>query len=334
VIAFSDSSGDVVNVPDDTLFFNPNLCPGQFPKAEVRPCARLVDGGIVFRCEIDPLVRGDINVNGFAYEIGDAVLFANYFLSGLGVFSSDPDTRERQINASDINADGLPLSVADLVYLLRILSGDQAPLGAPKLAPIANAVDVFHVNGKVSSKGSVDLGAAWFVFKGEATKVENLTGLTLAWGVSNGETKVLVHGKFKEAGDKISSGTSSLFKIHGDVELTKVEAAGYYGAPIDVNIAGITNRPTAFGLSQNYPNPFNASTTIKFALPVDGKVSLKIYNVAGQLVKEYQQEMNAGYRSITWDGTNASGKVVASGVYFYKLQAADFTKTLKMTLLK
>jgi len=334
VNAFSDCTGNVVNVFDDTLFFNPRLCPGLYPKAEVRPCARCIDGGIVFRCDIDPLVRGDINVNGFAYEIGDAVLFASYFISGIGVFSGDPDTRERQINATDINADGLPLSVADLVYLLRILSGDQAPLGGPKLAPIANAVEAIYNGTKVSTKGEVDLGAALFVFKGEATKVDNLSGLTLQWGKSNGETRVLVHGKFQEAGDKISSGISELFKIYGVGELSKVEAAGYYGAPIDVNIAGITYRPTAFGLSQNYPNPFNASTTIRFALPVDGKVSLKIYNVAGQLVKEYQQQMNAGYRSITWDGTNASGKVVASGVYFYKLQAADFTKTLKMTLLK
>lgn len=340
VNAFSDSSGNVVNVFDDTLFFNPNLCPGQFPKADVRACARAVDGGIVFRCDEDPLVRGDINVNGFAYEIGDAVLFANYFISGIGVFSSDPDIRARQINATDINADGLVLSVADLVYLLRILTGDQAPLGGAKLAPIASAVEVFHVGEKVSSKSSVDLGAAWFVFKGEATKVEpmitGIDGSRMVYSdIVNGETRVLVYGLGKEdKGDKISSGTSELFKIYGEVKLTRVEAAGYYGAPVDVEISAGIPRPTAFTLSQNYPNPFNASTTIKFALPVDGKVSLKIYNVAGQLVKEYQQQMNAGYRSITWDGTNASGKVVASGVYFYKLQAADFTKTLKMTLLK
>jgi hypothetical protein len=337
VNAFSDCSGNVVNVPDDTLFFNPRLCPGQFPKAEVVACARLVNGGVVFRCEIDPLVRGDINVNGFPYEIGDAVLFANYFLSGLGAFSSDPDTRERQINASDINADGLPLSVADLVYLLRILSGDQAPLGAPKLTPLSNAVDVTFDGRNVKSDNKVDLGAAWFVFKGEATKVEPvISGLKVRWGISNGETRVLVYGNPGTKGDKIPAGISTLFKIWGVEEVpTKVEAAGYYGAPVDVNIiAGVTNRPTAFGLSQNYPNPFNASTTIRFALPTDSDVSLRIYNVAGQLVREYKQHMNTGYRSITWDGTNTKGEVVASGVYFYKLQAADFAKTLKMTLLK
>jgi len=338
VNAFSDCSGNVVNVPDDPAFFDPQLCPGQWPKAEVVACARLVDGGIVFKCEIDPLVRGDINVNGFPYEIGDAVLFANYFLSGIGVFSPDAETRERQINATDINADGLTLSVADLVYLLRILAGDQAPLGG-KLAPIANTVDIAYNGRTVTSKSPVDLGAAWFVFTGEATEVRPMIsgvegGKLVHSVIVKGETRVLVYGLKK--GDKIPAGSDiSLFKIYGDVELTKVEAAGYYGAPVDVNIStSITNRPTAFGLSQNYPNPFNASTTIRFALPTDSDVSLRIYNVAGQLVREYKQHMNTGYRSITWDGTNAKGEVVASGVYFYKLQAADFTKTLKMTLLK
>jgi hypothetical protein len=98
-------------------------------------------------------------------------------------------------------------------------------------------------------------------------------------------------------------------------------------AAVNVEIAGSPDglKPTAFGLSQNYPNPFNAATTIRFALPTDSKVTLRIYNVAGQLVKEYSEQMTAGYRSITWDGANAKGEIVASGVYFYKLVAADFT---------
>jgi hypothetical protein len=333
VNAFSDCSGNVVNVPDDPAFFDPQLCPGQWPKAEVVPCVRLIDGGIVFRCEIDPLVRGDINVNGFPYEIGDAVLFANYFLSGIGVFSNDADTRERQINATDINADGLTLSVADLVYLLRILAGDQAPLGGAKLSPYANTVEINYNGRTVISTSTVDIGAAWFVFKGEATQVvPSISGVEVKWNISNGETRVLVYGMHK--GDKIPAGTKELFKVYGALEAPQVEAAEYNSAPVEVKVTAGGIRPTAFSLSQNYPNPFNASTTIRFALPTDSDVSLRIYNVAGQLVKEYKQHMNTGYRSITWDGTNAKGEVVASGVYFYKLQAADFTKTLKMTLLK
>src|SRR5574341_1237914 len=333
VNAFSDCSGSKVNVPDNPAFFDPQLCPGLYPKAQVVACARLVDGGITFNCVADPAVRGDINCNGFAYEIGDAVCFANYFVGG-GLCPVPVECLERQINATDINADGLTLSIADLVYLLRILSGDQAPLGGPKVAPFANSVDV-NWNGKtIKIDNQVDLGAAWFVFKGEATKVEPIiSGVKVEYGISNGETRVLVYGMKK--GEKISAGNSELFRIYGVQELKTVEAAEYYSAAVNVNIHSSTvPMPTAFALSQNYPNPFNDSTTIRFALPVSSNVSLKIYNVAGQLVKEFSEEMTAGYKSITWDGTNMNGDVVASGVYFYKLQAADFAKTLKMTLLK
>ena len=340
VNAFTDCSGNRLFVFDDTLFYNPRICDPLklFPKNIVENCARCNDGGVTFQCVLDPEVNGDINVNGIPYEIGDAVLFANYFISGLGVFNNvDPLIRERQINATDINRDGLPLSIADLVYLLRILTGDQAPLGGPKLTPYVSTVDAIFDGRLASVDTKVDLGAVWFVFKGEATKVEadpRISGLEVKWGISEGQTKVLVYGLKK--GDKITSG--SLFTIHGNVKIDKVEAAEYMSAAVNVNInivedAGL--RPTAYGLSQNYPNPFNASTTIKFALPSDSKVTLKIYNIVGQVVREYSEFMTAGNRSITWDGNNAKGDVVASGVYFYKLTAGDnFAKTLKMTLLK
>ena len=93
--------------------------------------------------------------------------------------------------------------------------------------------------------------------------------------------------------------------------------------------------PTDFALSQNVPNPFNPSTDISFALPTDSKVSLSIYNVLGQHVKTLVDDyMRAGNQTITWDGTDATGRTVASGVYFYKLNANDFSSTKKMMMLK
>ena len=83
-------------------------------------------------------------------------------------------------------------------------------------------------------------------------------------------------------------------------------------------------------MSQNYPNPFNPATKIKFALPVSGFVSLKIYNVLGNEVytidASYRQ---AGYYEADFDATN-----LASGVYFYKLEAEGFKATKKMLLIK
>lgn len=93
--------------------------------------------------------------------------------------------------------------------------------------------------------------------------------------------------------------------------------------------------PTEFTLSQNVPNPFNPSTQVSFALPTAAKVNLSIYNVLGQHVKTLvDTDMRAGYQTVTWDGTDNTGHTVASGVYFYKLNAGDFTATKKMLMLK
>ncbi len=93
--------------------------------------------------------------------------------------------------------------------------------------------------------------------------------------------------------------------------------------------------PVKYALMQNYPNPFNPMTTISFNLPEKANVSLKIYNVAGQLVRTLtDQSWDRGSHKIEWNGTNDLGSSVASGVYFYKIDTASFQSTKKMVLLK
>jgi hypothetical protein len=95
------------------------------------------------------------------------------------------------------------------------------------------------------------------------------------------------------------------------------------------------NLPTEFALSQNVPNPFNPTTVVEYALPKDAQVNISIYNVLGQHVKTLVNDLQrAGRLTVTWDGTDASGTSVASGVYFYKIRAGDFSSTKKMVLLK
>ena len=89
------------------------------------------------------------------------------------------------------------------------------------------------------------------------------------------------------------------------------------------------NLPTSFALAQNYPNPFNPTTSISFDLPVNSDVTLSIFNITGQKVTEVIDRYEAGSHVFEWDGSNA-----ASGIYFYKLTAGDFTETKKMMLLK
>jgi len=88
--------------------------------------------------------------------------------------------------------------------------------------------------------------------------------------------------------------------------------------------------PASYALAQNYPNPFNPSTDISFDLPRSGKVNLTVYNILGQAVTTLvDRELDAGSHTITWDASEN-----ATGVYFYKLTAGDFTETRKMMLLK
>jgi phosphodiesterase/alkaline phosphatase D-like protein len=93
--------------------------------------------------------------------------------------------------------------------------------------------------------------------------------------------------------------------------------------------------PDEFTLEHNFPNPFNPATTIRYAVPEAGKVSLRIYNVLGQevqtLVNDHQV---AGYYTVKWNGMDRLDRSVASGVYLYKMDTAGFTKVHKMLLLK
>lgn len=86
-------------------------------------------------------------------------------------------------------------------------------------------------------------------------------------------------------------------------------------------------------LAQNYPNPFNPTASIAFTLPFSTNWSLKIYNVAGQLIKSFEG-FSSGQVNVNWDGTDDSGDKVSSGIYFYKLTAGDFSATKKMVLTK
>ena len=107
------------------------------------------------------------------------------------------------------------------------------------------------------------------------------------------------------------------------------------GLAFSVSIgAGAATHPMDFSLSQNYPNPFNPETEIGFTVPVACQVQLKIYNVAGQLVKIYQGDYGAGVHSISWDGTNLKGEDVGSGIYFYRMEADNFVQQKKMVLMR
>jgi hypothetical protein len=101
--------------------------------------------------------------------------------------------------------------------------------------------------------------------------------------------------------------------------------------------------PPVTGLAGNYPNPFNPSTTFRYGLAEPAQVSLKVYNMLGQLVRTIVDEQQLeGYHEAVWDGRNETGAAVSSGIYMYRMtarhtdggQAGSFVETKRMMLVK
>jgi hypothetical protein len=278
-----------------------DLPEGKFPPAEF---IDFFNGGIDIVCADSIDARGDLNLNEIPYEIADAVLFSNYFVYGLGVFHIN---LQGQIAASDVNADGITLSVADLVYLIRVICGDAFP--TVKLSPVNTE---YTVSGTTVSVAD-EMGAAYVVVAGDAAPQLMADGMEMKFNYDGQNTHVLVfsmdantfQGEFLNAGGNVVS----------------IEFGSPEGATV---VAKGTTVPNTFELAQNYPNPFNPTTTID--VKSNGDFTLSIYNVTGQKVAEFSGN---GNESVVWD---ANGQ--ASGVYFYKLETENFSATKKMMLLK
>jgi hypothetical protein len=277
-----------------------------------------INGGIDIVCADSIDDRGDINLNGLSNEVADAVLFTNYFIYGINVFTVNV---QGQIAATDVNADGLTLSVADLVYLIRIVIGDALPYA--KLAPIQSLVPVAvgytrDALGTMSIKDNVQIGAAFVVVSGEVTPTLLADGMEMKYDYVGSNTRILV---WSQEGNSF---TGNFMTVTGSI--VSIDMATAEGQPVALEVL-----PTVFTLNQNYPNPFNPKTRISFALPTASDYTLTIYNVTGQKVTEFTGNHAAGTVEIDVDASNYS-----SGVYFYKLIADNgrFAETKKMVLVK
>ncbi|UCH85715.1 MAG: T9SS type A sorting domain-containing protein, partial [Candidatus Latescibacterota bacterium] len=117
-----------------------------------------------------------------------------------------------------------------------------------------------------------------------------------------------------------------------EVAVTETDVNRRY---VEFNAVVTGMSPHVSRLYQNFPNPFNPQTTIRYQLAKRGAVSIRVYNVAGQLVKTLVNETrNPGFYELIWDGSNDHGSRVASGVYFYRLDTPGYTKSMKMVILK
>jgi len=116
----------------------------------------------------------------------------------------------------------------------------------------------------------------------------------------------------------------------------KIPASGFFcfGNNNLTSISTAENNPAKMDLQQNYPNPFNSTTKICYSIPESGKVSIKIIDIQGRIVKTIDFEQRGGYHEINWTGEDNHGQNVASGIYFYFLKWRDQRIIKKMTLVQ
>jgi hypothetical protein len=319
IFDFEDGLDPLLSIDDPTVefpsLFGANyLCDTALGDGKPDPY-RIIDfwnGGVDIVCNESIDARGDINLNEIPNEIADVVLFSNYFVYGLAAF--DGLNVQGVIAATDVNADGRTLSVADLVYLIRIVQGDASPYHK-----ISAPVDVQYAhrsNGVLDIAGNVQMGAVHVVVEGDMTPELLAENVELKYNFDGTNTNCLVWSLKGEAF------TGQFLNVDGNI--VSIEMSTVEGSPVNAKLI-----PNEFALNQNYPNPFNPTTTISFNVKKQAEYILTIYNVNGQEVTSFNGIADAGEKEIVW---NASS--VASGVYFYKLQIDNYTETKKMVLLK
>ncbi len=145
--------------------------------------------------------------------------------------------------------------------------------------------------------------------------------VTIEWNISD-ESKV-----FTLLNKSISNGQGIVLRGTGTMELTNPSSAKLV---LRVSSSEEQIIPAIYSLSQCYPNPFNPTTIIGYSLPVNAMITLRVFNTLGQVVATLVNEVqDAGFKSLTFNGSN-----LPSGVYYYKLQAGDFSDTKKLLLMK
>ncbi len=227
-IPFPESLGTVEGLPESCVGSSLNTL-------------RLIDfttGGFDYTCLDSINDRGDINLNGIAYEVADWVLFANYFLYGLQVFDPNPNFQSVQINATDINNDGEVLSIRDLAYLLRIIVGDAVPYPKPLPGDYPTEVAFFQVdtvNQEITFSYPENLCIIFFEFDGVVSVTSTDPALTVSYVETDGHTWVIAYSLDLPSPDVIQPGT--VFNYSGAGGLIEVQAADWEDRIVNVLVA-------------------------------------------------------------------------------------------------
>jgi hypothetical protein len=304
-----------------------------------------------FGLETEVILIGDANSSG-SIQMGDVSFLLNYLYKG--------GPRPFPYSLGEVNGDGV-INIGDVCYLLDYLfrggpppaklyvgpSEYQASLSFGELK--ANTEGVFEVpilceaNGPVAGihlgitcdAGRIELlppelsseAGGLDLFYTEDCRQIGLLDLT---GKSLVPTGPIISLKFR---NKQPSGSELPLKI--DEAILADPGGRVLRVDVLEDLTSASTKPKEFQLSNNYPNPFNPTTVIGYTIASDCNVKLVVYNVLGQKVRtlvDCRQE--AGHKKVIWDGNNDHGVEVASGIYFYRLEAEEFSDAKKMIIIK
>lgn len=251
---------------------------------------------------------GDINSNDIAYEIADAVMFTNYFVSGLSAFGTHV---EQSILATDVNGDCQLLGVADLVYMIRVIVGD-VPVFTP-LAPVSARVTYYNEVFTVDT----ELGAAHIVMSGDVTPELLANNMEMKYAFNGLETRILIFSTEAQ-----QSFAGRFLQVAGDIVSTDFSTPR--GAAVNTKVV-----PVTFVVHQNYPNPFDSTTTIRFTVPGGGAWRVVIRNYTGTTVAQFSGISESGFEDVIWDATG-----LPQGSYFYTVTAVGQSITKKALYIR
>ncbi|UCE17172.1 MAG: FG-GAP repeat protein [Gemmatimonadota bacterium] len=253
--------------------------------------------------------------------------------------------------AADANGDGL-INILDLMKCINLAVGVCDPKAAVAEVEVGDVVGMAGraVIVPVSVSTEQDVAGLLLRFRydqevlvaGEVELTARSEGMDVSSKVIGDDLVVFVFG---QEGEAIEAGAGAVVRvpftissqIGDEIEVEMVEPVVFtvdeaisfsHGSMFVIKSGDLV--PVEYSLAQNYPNPFNPVTSIAFGLPEDAKVTFTVYNVLGQEVTELVNgDLEAGYHTIVWDA-----HTMASGVYFYRIEANDFTAIRRMILMK
>ncbi|MGH7599285.1 MAG: LamG-like jellyroll fold domain-containing protein, partial [bacterium] len=194
----------------------------------------------------------------------------------------------------------------------------------------------------VTNLGTLSIPPAWARWKSSKPSVASVDENGRITGNSSGRAKITASLEGESASAIVIVGTSSLpaSDLGAIPDDDSPHAQPMDGASFALNTGAEmklqgAETPATYALAQNYPNPFNPETEIRFQLPQASHVVMKIFNILGEEIRTLVDEQReAGYHGVRWDGRDKNGNPVASGVYLYQLQAGSFSEMKKMSLLR